>query len=173
MKNSIIVLALFISISAGAQQVPDWFITTLEGSVGSWVADNDTYQSEQEPFDQYAMDWEWGIGKQSIKGTLYGLINGEKQGTFWEFRQYWDHAGNHGVLVQYGPNGTVGSGPMVLENETETRLVQDFVTPDGKTTKHGHRSTLSAGKLVTTSFDIDADGKWTQRRTYTWKLVSN
>ncbi|WP_348772838.1 VOC family protein [Aquimarina sp. MMG016] len=175
MKTSIIsILFLFnTTIVLSQQKVPDWFQKNMEQSIGIWITNNTNYKSKNEPFDQYGMDWEWGIGKQSIKGTLYGLINGKKQGVFWEFRQYWDFENNHGIVVQYGSDGTIGIGPMTQKNDIETKLIQEFIPPTGEKNTHGHLSTLNDSELTTTSYDIDTNGNWKKRRSYTWHLVAS
>lgn len=175
MKISIVsILFIFITnISISQQKIPDWFQKNLEQSIGTWITDNKAYQSKNEPFDQYGMDWKWGIGKQSITGTLYGLIKGKKQGTFWEFRQYWNFDKNQGVVVQYSSDGTIGIGPMTQKNDTETKLIQEFIPPTGEKNTHGHLSTLNGSELTTTSYDIDTDGTWKKRRSYIWYLVES
>ncbi len=172
MKTYITTL-LFLSITTitlSQQKTPDWFVKNMEESIGTWITDNMAYKNEQEPFDQYGMDWQWGIGKQSISGTLYGLINGKKQGTFWEFRQYWDFGKNQGIVVQYGGDGTIGIGPMTMNKDNQSELIQEFVGPNGNNKVHGHRSTLKDGKLTTTSFDVSEDGTWKKRRSYVWTV---
>ncbi|GAA4276205.1 hypothetical protein [Aquimarina mytili] len=155
-------------ISLAQQEIPDWFAKNMEESIGTWITDNSAYKNENEPFDQYGMDWQWGIGKKSITGTLYGIINGKKQGTFWEFRQYWDFGKNQGILVQYGGDGTIGIGPMIMNEDNQSELVQEFVSPNGKKNVHGHRSILKDGQLTTTSFDISEPKSWKKRRSYIW-----
>ncbi len=54
-------------------QTPDWYQQEMERSVGTWVADNSAYVSEQETDDAYGITWEWGVGKKSLLGSLYGL----------------------------------------------------------------------------------------------------
>ncbi|GAA4274868.1 hypothetical protein GCM10022258_41640 [Aquimarina gracilis] len=145
----------------------------MEQSIGTWITDNAVYKNENEPFDQYGMDWQWSIGKQSITGKLYGIINGKKQGVFWEFRQYWDFDTNKGIVAQYGTDGTIGIGPIVNKENYQTEMIQKFVSPNGSKTKHGHRSTLKNGKLTTSSFDISENGNWKKRRSYIWYITKN
>ena len=164
---------LFLSTASAQQKIPDWFVENMKASTGTWITDNTSYQNQNEPFDQYGMHWDWGVGKQSITGKLYGLINGKKQGVLWEFRQYWDYGKNRGVIIQYGADGTVGKGPLTLKNDQISELIQEFVAPNGKKTIHGHRSTLKDGELITTSFDIDSQGAWQKRRTYNWNHIEN
>ncbi len=172
MKTYIVMILFFCitNITMSQQKIPDWFIKNMEESIGTWITDNSKYQNENEPFDHYGMDWEWGIGKQSITGRLYGLINGQKQGIFWEFRQYWDFTKNTGIVAQYGGDGTVGIGPMEVKQGNQTELTQEFVSPNGAKNIHGHKSTLKEGVLTTTSYDISKDGKWEKRRSYVWNI---
>ncbi len=173
-RNIIIALSvLTFNISIAQQKIPDWFLQNMEQSIGTWITDNTTYKNDNEPFDQYGMDWHWGIGKQSITGKLYGIINGKKQGVFWEFRQYWDFNKNKGMVTQYGTDGTVGIGPMINKENGQTEMMQKFVNPNRNKTKHGHRSTLKNGKLTTTSFDILENGIWEKRRSYIWYINTN
>lgn len=167
-----ILLMSLIALNSNAQvteSVPPWFKQNMEQSIGVWIADNGTYKSKDEPFESYVMEWQWGVGKASIVGKLYALMDGQKTGNFWEFRQYWDLENKQGIVVQYGSNGVIGSGPMTLDSDEGTTLDQWFVNPDGSKVRHGHRSKLEENSLVTTSFDIDASGKWTKRRSYTWR----
>ena len=162
------ILVFFISTEIFSQKVPDWFQQNMKQTVGTWVTTNKEYQNENEPMESYGMNWKWGIGKQSIVGELYGFINNKKVGPFWEFRQYWDFNKNQGVLVQYAPNGTVGLGPLkVLENDM-VEITQVFTTSNGGQSKHGHRSTLNGNEFISSSFLIDASGKWSKNRSYTW-----
>lgn len=171
MKTHItLVFLIIINTALSQQKIPDWFISNMEESIGTWVTDNKTYKNEKEPFDQYRMDWKWGVGKQSITGRLYGVINGKEQGTFWEFRQYWDFAKNKGIVVQYGGDGTIGIGPIILKEGNQTEMTQEFISPNGTKNIHGHRSTLIKGKLTTSSFDIKPDKTWKKRRTYIWYI---
>ncbi|WP_298894928.1 VOC family protein [uncultured Psychroserpens sp.] len=174
MKNTmkfILLLCISQTLAQTSNTIPEWFQKNMEGSIGTWVADNAEYQNENEPMTSYAMDWKWGIGKTSITGELYGYIDDKKVGPFWEFRQYWDFKKNEGILIQYGSDGTVGIGPLKQISDSETELTQIFTTPSGVSTTHGHRSSLKPNTLTVSSFTIDANEKWTVNRSYTWKLT--
>ncbi len=174
MRTSIIItlLLLLTQLVSGQQKMPEWFTENMETSIGTWITDNNQYKSENEPFDQYGMDWTWGIGKQSIQGNLYGIIDGKRQATFWEFTQYWDFEKNQGMVIQYGVDGTVGSGTMKPMDGYKHELIQTFTGPNGSFTT-SHVSTLKNGTLVTTSFDIAKDGSKKPRRSYTWHITKN
>ncbi len=169
----IIILLFSTNLGIVHAQMPEWFKENMKQSIGNWVADNTAYQSEAEPFDQYGMEFRWGIGEQSMVGILYGLIDGKKQGVFWEFRQYWDYANNQGIIAQYGANGTFGFGPVKMIDENTNEVIQDFVSPQGEKTIHGHRNTLHQGELITQSYDISQEGEWKDRRSYTWIKIDN
>ncbi|WP_299211532.1 hypothetical protein [uncultured Aquimarina sp.] len=163
---------ILTTIIYSQQKTPDWFTKNMKQSIGIWITDNSEYKSEKEPFDQYGMEWKWGIGKQSMRGTLYGLIKGKKQGTFWEFRQYWDFEKNQAMVIQYGVDGTIGKGPMIITKGDKTEMIQDFVSPEGIKSIHGHRSKLNGNKFTVISYDISIDGNWQKKRSYTWYLES-
>ena len=162
---------LFFALCQAQDQkgVPEWFTKDMEKLVGTWVTSNAEYQSENEPFDEYGLEWKWAIGKSSMTGRLYGLKNGEEQGTFWEFRQYWDFATDKAMLVQYGWNGTIGSGNVEHEGDGKTKIGQVFTTPDGVSSNTGHKAHFENEKHVTASFNIDEKGNWTKDRSYTWE----
>ncbi len=166
-------ILILTTITHGQEKTPDWFTKNMEQSIGVWVTDNSVYKNEKEPFDQYGMEWNWGIGKQSLTGTLYGLINGKKQGTFWEFRQYWDFEKNQAMIIQYSFDGTIGKGPMYIKKGDQIEMKQDFMSPKGHKSIHGHRSILNGNKFISNSYDISIDGNWKKRRSYTWYLTKN
>ena len=172
MKNLVNIMLLFVISQAVGQNskiIPEWFQKNMEGSIGTWVADNALYKNDNEPMTNYAMEWEWALGKKAITGQLYGFIGDKKVGPFWEFRQYWDFEKNQGILVQYGMDGTVGIGPLKPISTNETELVQVFTNPNGVSNTHGHKSTLNTNTFTSSSFNIDGNGKWTADRSYTWK----
>lgn len=168
-------LLLFNQISFGQQKtnVPKWFTQNMEESIGVWITDNAAYKNEKEPITSFAMEWTWGIGKQSIHGTLYGYINNKKVGPFWEFKQYWDTKKGMGIVMQQGPDGTLGIGQIINEGKGKTKMIQIFTNPEGKSRTLGHKSIMTSSALVTESFDIDAAQKWSKRRKYSWVKQSS
>ncbi len=152
---------------------PDWFRAQLEFLTrdgGRWTTDNTSYRSDDEPFDAYGTHWTWGIGQQGLRGELYGLRDGKKVATFWEFRTYWDPETKKARLLQRGGDGTVAHGTAEPLGENGERSEETFTRPDGTSYRVGHESTREPdGTHTTQSFDIDADGKWTKRRLYRWK----
>ncbi|MEM7052691.1 MAG: hypothetical protein AAF604_23710 [Acidobacteriota bacterium] len=147
---------------------PPWVGEHFEAMVGVWITDNSAYLSENEPFDQYGMEWSWGIGEKSLVGRLYGLQEGREVATFWEFREFWHVGEGHLVTQQFGGDGRFGVGPHTRTGEHSTEMVQSFFVPQGETMRVGHRSTRRDGELTTESFDIDGEGEWKPRRSYVW-----
>lgn len=162
-------LLLVVNIPLTAQPIPAWFTADLERMVGKWVTDNAHYQSEQEPFEQYVMEWSWAANKKAISGQMYGLAEGKRSGDFWEFRQYWDFQKKEGMVVQYGWNGTMGIGGMRSLGGYKTELLQVFTTPEGKSSSQGHRSDWRGDTLITSSFQVDEKGQWSPDRSYAWR----
>jgi hypothetical protein len=106
-----------------------------------------------------------------MTGRLFGIADGEVSVDYWEFREYW-HPGREEVVVeQFGWGGVVGIGTMWLEGE-QTVSEQEFIAPDGRRWRAGHRSRFEGASIyVTDSFDIK-DGIWTERRSYTWSRTN-
>lgn len=159
---------LIINFSFGQnspQQIPEWFKTHMEEMVGTWKTDNAKYMSENETWDAYGMVWEYGIGKMSINGRLYGIEDGEKSGDFWEFKTFWNPDDGKVYAYQFGGNGTLGKG-----EATEDSVLQTFYYPNGQSAKVGHKAWFDEeGKHHTKSFNVTDDGKWEDRRYYVWK----
>jgi len=165
-----VLVFIWVLMPLKAQEVPPWFEENMQASVGEWVADNQQYKSDQEPFDAYGMTWEWGIGKKSIVGTLYGIVDGQAAAPFWEFRQFWDPQTQQGFVMQFGGNGMVGKGPMVMKGDAHTtEMLQVFFQPDGSQSQHGHTAVLKGDQLEITSYHIGKDGSWSVNRSYVWK----
>ena len=153
------------------QEIPDWvqqiWHQHTQGS-GIWITDNSSYRSDQEPYDAYGMQWEWGIGKSSIKGRLYCIRDGMDVGTVWQFLNFWDPESQSEQMIQIGSNGTVGKGNFSLQANGSTKSVEHFITPDGNSFEAGHHSWFEEGQFHTQSYDI-RKGQWTKRRKYVWK----
>jgi hypothetical protein len=148
---------------------PPWVAQYMEAMVGTWIADNKAYKSAQEPFEAYAIQWIWGVGHASIVGRLSGIRDGREASQLWEFREFW-HPGERQLLAsQFGGDGTYGVGPHHRRADGTLEMAQVFYGPDGSTRREGHRATLDGAELVTSSFDITADGTWKPRRTYVWR----
>ncbi len=151
--------------------LPAWLQTHMEFMTrgdGFWVADNSRYKNENEPYDGYALEWKWGIGKKSIVGRLTGLKAGVETGLFWEYRLIWHPGEKQAVLYQFGGDGTFGSGPLRPGNEGTSELEQTFFSPNGASWKGRHESKDDGDEHLTTSFLFD-DGEWQKSRDYVWR----
>lgn len=174
----LLLLLLITTPALAAQTLPDehhpmpeWAHAEMTRLIGTWHTDNSAYQSEDEPYEAYGIEWSWGIGETNVVGRLFALYNGEEVGPFWEFRQFW-HPGEGAMMVyQFGWGGVVGIGPMEQIDEHSSRLLQTFYNPDGPARLDGHRTTFRDGDKITESFNVDENGTWVPRRTYTWKKV--
>ena len=155
------------SPAAGAK--PAWVDAHFAAHVGTWVADNTAFRSEAEPFDAYAIDWNWGIGRQSLVGRLYAMAAGRDVGTHWELREFWHPGERRLVAAQFGADGRYGVGPHLRRPDGSMDMVQTFYDAAGRVTRNGHESLREGDVLITRSFDVAADGTRTPRRTYTWK----
>lgn len=148
--------------------IPAWVHEHLSMMIGRWVADNATYQSEEEPYEAYGIEWSWGLGEKSVTGRLFGLQDGQETGAFWEFRVFWHPGEQHLKLYQFGGNGTVGVGAIDVIDEHKTEALQTFYNPDGTQTQIGHREERTEGVNHSHSFNVNEDGVWTPRRSYVW-----
>jgi hypothetical protein len=168
----VIGIALLVALSSLAgppQDVPPEITKEMSARIGVWVADNSAYRSEAEPWEAYAIEWSWGLGRKSLIGRLYGMRDGRDAATFWEFREFW-HPGEYRLIAsQFGSDGTYGVGPVFRKPDGTVEMVQTFHAPDGTTTRVGHRSEMKNGEQITRSFDVSEDGTWAPRRTYVWR----
>jgi hypothetical protein len=154
----------------GSTDVPAWLATEwsrLTAGNGVWTTDNSQWRSANEPWDQYATEWKWGIGRKSLTGRLYGIRDGREGATFWQFRIYWQPEKREAIMLQFGGDGTVGEGTTRSIGPDATESIQTFTAPDGSTTQLRHVSTLSDTVHDTQSFDR-VDGEWQARRRYIW-----
>jgi hypothetical protein len=141
----------------------------IKSDEGIWVADNSEFKNENEPFDKYVLSWKANPLKNSLKGRLYGLIDGQESGTFWDFTQYFDPNTQKIIIMQIGWNGTLGTGPLIATDTGGYDLVQTFTGPDGEKRKEKHTYYKpDKDTEITTSFNLDKDNHWATGRTYTW-----
>ncbi len=150
--------------------IPQWLhdhmdFVTRDG--GKWITDNSSYKSDQEPFDSYSIQWEWGLGGASIKGKLYGLIGAVESATFWEFRLYWDAGKQQAIAMQFGGDGTVGYGPMWKIEDALFGIDQMFYSPDGSSFRARMSSTEDGDSQTTNGFDYDGN-RPKPGRSYVW-----
>lgn len=165
------------SASAKDPAPAEWFVehnAFLTQQGGRWITDNLAYKSDNEPYDEYGLEWRPGLGGKSITGRLFGLQDGKDIGTFWEFRIVWHPGEGQAYVHQFGGDGTYGVGTMERMAEGKIRIVQDVFSPDGTRARIGHDSTHGPGEWVhDRSYDIAQDGTRKERRSYDWKLTPN
>lgn len=158
--------------TASPSAIPGWVMEDWNfqtAGTATWIADNATYKNENEPYDAYGMQWEWGLGKKSLKGRLYCIREGKDIGTVWQFLQFWDPGEKVVRMIQIGADGTVGQGTQHLQEDGSTKSSEQFNTPTGHRFESVHHSWKEEGIFHTQSYDI-VDGEWTKRRYYSWKL---
>ena len=156
----------------GTHPRPAWADEYMRSMIGTWIADNSAFKSEQEPFDAFGIEWSWGIGRQSLVGRLFGLREGKEVGPFWEFREFW-HPGEGQLLAsQFSPTGTYGVGPHTRKADGTYEMLQVFHDPSGGTMRVGHRSRVDGNEMTSQSFDVAEDGTWKPRRRYVWRKKS-
>lgn len=176
MKKITLLFLLIVPLTCFSQNekdtsIPQWVKdnwATHTQADGIWITDNSQYKSEQEPFDAYGMEWEWGLGKSSLKGRLYCIQDGKDVGTVWQFLNFWDPELKAQQMVQIGSDGTLGQGRMELQSDGSTKSSEKFVSPGGGSFEAGHHSWFENGEMHTQSFNI-VDGEWSKRRFYVWK----
>ena len=158
------------SQGARAEPAPEWVVENWTGLVGTWVADNSAYKTTDAAMDAFGLEWSWGLNQKSLVGRLYGIKDGKEVATFWELREFW-HPGKGELLTeQFGGNGAYGVGPHRETGDGSTEMLQVFYDPStGRENRVGHRAVLDGDEHTTTSFDVDDDGTWTERRTYVWR----
>ncbi len=180
MRNSIVQLFLILILlsgfaAAGEEQQPGppaWFLNHIAFlTQGRWIADNTPFKSDGEPYDAYGMEYEKGIGGKSVRGRLFGLIDGKEVATFWEFHTVWRPSDNRVIAYQFGGDGTFAEGPLIATGEHTQRMEQVFYSPGGQHWASGHETEEAAdGVFITRSFDIGEDGSWAIGRAYTWRV---
>jgi hypothetical protein len=155
-----------------SRPAPEVVIATWEKLIGNWVADNSKFKNDVDTMDAYGIEWEWGLGKKSLVGRLYGIKGGKDVGTFWEFREFWHPGEARLIATQHAGDGTYGAGPHDVKPDGTSEMVQTFFDP-GAGTKSlvGHRSKLDGDVHTTSSFNVDEKGVWTPRRTYVWRRI--
>jgi hypothetical protein len=151
--------------------IPGWLVahmTAMTAAGGTWITDNARYRSDDEPAEAYGITWQWGPGRQSMVGRLFGRAGGRDLGTYWEFRVYWHPSRRVAVIAQYGAGGAIGEGPMREVGPNATESDQTFWGPDGAESRVRHELTLDGDEHTTRSYDWK-DGRWEPRRTYVWR----
>ncbi len=168
-----LLFACLICFLSQAQTFPpkevmdDWEQLTKDG--GSWVADNSAYKSDNEPFESYGLTWTWGFAKKSVNGTLYGIRDGKKTGTFFEFKMFYHPKENKVIYYQFGTDGTVGEGEVKLTGG-QSEILTSFYSPGGGTYKQRHEEVVKNGERHSQDYTLTQAGTWEKGRTYIWKL---
>ncbi len=152
------------------KRIPEWFLKEMERTVGRWIADNKDYQSSEEPFDHYVIDWKWGENQQEITGKLYGKTGEKISEPFWEFRQFWDASTHQAWLYQENSEGVRGMGSLLPDATSMISAEQKFSDKSGQhlfTEKHVFQHKPS--QMDITSYRLDPKGKWQKNRFYSWQ----
>ena len=173
-----LVLAMTLSFGEAQEPVknasapPAWYTQHIERMTsdgGRWIANNNAYQSDDETWDAYGVEWRAGPDNASMSGRLFGLKEGtEGQPDFWVFSEFWDPQRQRIVVQQYGW-GSVGVGRVWRIDDT-LFTQQTFSDFDGNSREEGHQITFRDDDTHEThSYGIGAGGLWTARRHYVWK----
>ncbi len=163
-----------LSAQNKANTMPKWLQEHMEymtEGTGRWITDNSKYKSEKEPFDEYGLQWKWGIGKKSIKGRLFALKDKKEVATFWEFSLFWHPKKRQATLQQFGGTGVFGIGEMrniKMGNITERMTEMTFYNLNGTSWKDLHKVFEKKDEHRTISFGFK-DGSWAKQREYVWK----
>lgn len=178
-KSPIIAFTLFLVFSASASAqtdpLPNWLRAHMDfmtQGTGLWVADNSAFRNEGEPFEAYATEWKYGVGKMVLKGRLYGIRDGKPTGDFWEYQVFWHPAEKKAYFWQIGAGGAVGVGEMKDNSEgaasgRRTEMTLNF--PDGSSITDRHDLLEEPGKHTTISYTLN-EMYWKIGRRYVWKL---
>lgn len=140
--------------------IPQWFLDDMKKNIGVWIMDNKKNISEKDKHTAYGLEYEWGIGKTSIIGTLYGIIDGKRTQDFWTFRHYWDNVNEKAIIIQYGLWGQIGIGNMLPNQHNQMEAVQTFSLPDGRTWDEKHIIEIHDNYFLSTQYNKDENGNW-------------
>ncbi|MDH4110499.1 MAG: hypothetical protein OEW35_19645 [Gammaproteobacteria bacterium] len=154
---------------------PEWFrqhLAYLTAGDGTWLADNSSFKSDEEPYDSYQVTYVWGAGKQTASGSMRAYRNGKLTGVIWDYRVFWDPATRRGVIQQWGFGGAYGVGETKQGDEKTLRSEQMFYGPDGSGSRSAHDWIVDGPlKHTTRSFSFE-NGAWKAGRTYVWKRAA-
>ena len=163
-------------VSEKSAEMPAWFLQEMESQVGVRKASNAKYQSENEPFSDYVIEWTWGIGKDKVNGRMYGIKDDQPTYDFWEFKMYWDADRKQARLIQWGNGGMLADGFIRQAGEDhvsgqeagQTESIQTLSSPHMASRLERHLNTPTAEGLITTSYSKDEQGEWQAQRSYLW-----
>ena len=159
-------------VRPAAHHIPNWLLdgwAARTQDTGTWITDNSAYKSDNETFDAYGLQWEYGLGKKHLKGRLYCIRDGQDIGSVWQFLEFWDPAAGEARIIQIGSDGMVGQGRIWRLDDGSIKEQQTFTSPDGGAFDSGHHSWMEDGKYHTQSFSIE-DEQWGKQRYYIWEL---
>ncbi len=173
---SILIAGLCLSMSQTADEAlelpPGWFRAHLEymtAGDGTWIADNSTYKSSNEPVDAYEVIFVWGAGKQSVQGSMRAVTGDKRSSVIWDFRAFWDPGTKKAMLQQWSSWGSYGAGETSSVSPTKLRSEQNFNAPDGSRSRSAHDWTLDSAFQHTTMSYAFEEGAWKEGRSYIWK----
>jgi hypothetical protein len=150
--------------------IPDWYREHVAYMSGRWETDNSAYRSEQETYDTYVIVFEPRFDGTGMRGELFGLSDGERSATFWEFSSWWDPDAGEAVLVQHGWGGSLGIGTIGPLADGDYTAEQDFHTPGRPDRRERHDfDVVDADTHETRSIRISPDGSETPGRHYVWQ----
>ena len=171
----VVCMATPVSSADEGASPPEWFrqhLAYLTAGDGTWLADNSSFKSEEEPYDSYQVTYVWGAGKQTASGSMRAYRNGKPTGVIWDYRVFWDPATRRCVIQQWGFGGAYGVGETKRVDETTLRSEQMFYGPDGSGSRSAHDWIVDGPlKHTTHSFSFE-NGAWKAGRTYVWKRAA-
>lgn len=169
--SRLVVAALLLtSPSLFASGAPEWFESRLDymtAGTGTWIASNEEWRSEGEPFDEYGIRWVRKRGPLAV-GELFGMRAGEEIAVFWDFVTYWDPVDQKAVILQTSAGGVVGIGENGPAVDSVQEMVQTFVAPGSEPRVEKHEVVEIDAMTHRTTSLRQVDGEWTRNRTYTW-----
>ncbi len=173
-------------VSASAQDVPDdgvaaeqvaardAFVASLANMTdGAWMASNAEYRDEDGGIQTFGLALDLVPGGLAAVGCLWGEIDGEVIGVFWQFFQAWDPVAGKGLVYQSSPAGAIAIGHLDPRPDVQPELIQTMFAPDGSSVEVAHHERWTdADTRVGGSLGWD-DGEWVPQRTYTWVRERN
>lgn len=152
------------------QLMENWKILTSNS--GIWTTDNSKYKSQNEPYNQYQLQWKFDEGKNSLTGKLYGIQEGKEKVEFWHFNTFWDAVKRKAIVFQISPNGSYGVAESEMLSDSIEQSLGVFHYSNGQSESSKHQSITKPTEHITTSFTMDASGNWLTNRTYKWYPTS-
>lgn len=168
MKWPFLIALCLLQTGLCSQNPAEWFLEEIQRKAGVWQTSNSLYQSENEPYDHYLIEWVPGPEGKELYGQLYGLKGEDTSTVLWTYHQYYDPKAEAAMVKQVGQEGTTAMGVLIRSNDT-LKLEQSFVSLGEVSHKEGHiTKLLDQDSERITSYEIDEEGLWLQKRTYLW-----